>query len=168
MILNIFNFAAKKYQDMIQRIQTLYLILADLLLASLLFLPLAELTDKSGTFYHLNASGVFKDGVEGVFVQNNWPILGLISLILATIIFTIFQFRNRSLQIKLGYINILLLIGLMVLIYFFAWNSSNALGGSYALKLQTSFPLVAAVFTYLAIRGIVKDENLVKSIDRIR
>ena len=168
MILNIFNFAANKYQVMIQRIQTLYLIVADLLVVSLLFLPLAILTDKSGIFHHLNASGIFKDGVEGVAIQNSWPILGLISLIMVTIVFTIFQFRNRSVQIKLAYINILLLICLMVVIYFFAWNGSNALGGSFYFKLQTSFPLVAAVFTYLAIRGIVKDENLVKSIDRIR
>ncbi len=168
MILNIFNFAANKCRDMIQRIQTFYLIVADLLVASLLFLPLAVLTDKSGTFYHLNATGVFKDGVEGAAIQNSWPILGLISLIMVAIIFTIFQFRNRSGQIKLAYINILLLICLIVVIYFFAWNGSNALGGNYYLKLQTSFPLVAAVFTYLAIRGIARDENLVKSIDRIR
>ena len=168
MILNIFNFAANKYQDMIQRIQTLYLIVADLLVASLLFLPLAILTDKSGTFYQLNATGVFKDGVEGIAIQNSWPILGLISLIIVMIILTIVRFRNRSGQIRLAYVNILLLICLMLAIYFYAWNGSNALGGSYFFKLQASFPLVAAVFNYQAIRGIAKDDNLVKSIDRIR
>lgn len=153
---------------MIQRIQTLYLIVADLLVASLLFLPLAVLNDKSGTFYQLNATGIFKDGVVGAAVQNSWPILGLIGLIMVMIIITIVRFRNRSGQIKLAYFCILLLICLMVVIYFFAWNGSNDLGGSYYLKLQASFPLVAAVFTYLAIRAIAKDDNLVKSIDRIR
>jgi hypothetical protein len=60
------------------------------------------------------------------------------------------------------------MIALTAVISLYIWQYKNTLGGEYSLKVFSSFPLVSAVLVYLAIRGIVKDENLVKSIDRIR
>jgi hypothetical protein len=168
MIPNIFIFALNNKPRMIQRIQTLYLLIADFLVAILFFFPLSELADKEGIIYQYNIFGVIKEGVDGAVTQSSWPGFALVCLILFLLTSIIFQFRNRSRQIKLCYVAISLLLGLTAYFYFYTGQISTSFGGSYSLKVFFSFPLVAAGYVFLAIRGIAKDENLVKSIDRIR
>ena len=169
MIPNIFNFAANNYLYMIQRIQTLYLFIADLLVAMLFFVPFAEMSGKGGSLYRFDVSGVISEGAAGgEIMQRSWPVLILTCLILILLNLIIFQFKKRVRQMKLSYFTIFLLIGLTALIYFYVWKSNDLMGGSYSLKIFFTFPLIASVFVYLAIRGIAKDELLVKSIDRIR
>jgi drug/metabolite transporter (DMT)-like permease len=126
---------------MIQRIQTLYLLVADLLIATLFFLEI---------------------------VLNTWPLLALTCLIFALLFLIIFQYKNRPLQIKLSYLAMLLSVGLTGLFYFYVWKGNTLTGGNYTYKLSFTFPLLAAVCAWLASRGMIKDENLIKSIDRIR
>ena len=169
MIPNIFNFASNKYLQMIQRIQTLYLLIADLLIAILFFVPFAEIAGKDGGLYLLNVAGLQAEGTSlGAFQLKTWPLQILMVMILLGLILIIFQYRNRVWQIKLSYAAILLQIILSTLIGFYAWSGSTLAGGTFSLKIFFTFPLLAAVIVFLAIRGMVKDENLVKSIDRIR
>lgn len=151
---------------MIQRIQTLYLLIAELLIAMLFFVPFAELADKNGSLFQFSVFGVVQEGGANGIVQRCWPIFILVCLVLLVLNLIILNFKRRTMQIKLSYIVIFLMICLTGLVYYYV--SSNNPGGTFAFKIYASFPLVAAVFLYLAIRGIVKDENLVKSIDRIR
>ncbi len=169
MILNIFNFAIIKFLQMIQRIQTLYLLIANLLLATLIFLPLAEMVDKQGILYQLNMTGVTKEGAAGGGeLSSTLPVISLFCLIISMIMLIIFQYKSRARQIRLSYVVIFLLLALTGAVYFYIRQYDNTLGGEYSVNISASFPLIAAVLVYLAIRGIVKDENLVKSIDRIR
>ncbi len=169
MIPNIFNFAVNNYPYMLQRIQTLYLLIADLLVVALFFVPFAEIPGKEGSLYQFDLSGVISRGTAGSpMMHSSWPVLILACLILILINLTILQFKNRMRQMKLSYFTIVLLIGLTALIYYYVWKSSNLMGSSYSLKIFFTFPLIASVFVYFAIRGIAKDELLVKSIDRIR
>ena len=154
---------------MIQRIQTLYLFIAGLLLAILFFLPFAEMVDKQGILYQLNMTGVTREGAAGGGeLSSTLPVISLSCLIIVGIALIIFQFKNRARQIKLCYFVIFLLLALSGAIYFYIWQYYNSLGGEYSVNISASFPLIAVVLIYLAIRGIIKDENLVKSIDRIR
>ncbi|HWS00005.1 MAG TPA: DUF4293 domain-containing protein [Prolixibacteraceae bacterium] len=154
---------------MIQRIQTLYLFIAGLLVAMLFFLPLAEMVDKQGILYQLNVAGVTRDGAgDGGEVISALPLISLVCLVVVITMLTIFQFKNRVRQIRLSYLALFLMMALTAVISLYIWQYKNTLGGEYSLKVFASFPLVSAVLVYLAIRGIVKDENLVKSIDRIR
>lgn len=169
MIPNIFNFAENNYPYMLQRIQTLYLFIADLLVAILFFVPFAELVGKEGSLYRFDISGVIAGDVAGgAIMQRPWPILILTSLVLILLNLIIFQYKNRVRQMKLSYFTIIMLIGLTSLIYLYVWKYNDIMGGTYSLKIFITFPLIASVFVYLAIRGIAKDELLVKSIDRIR
>ncbi len=169
MIPNIFNFASNKYLQMIQRIQTLYLLIADLLIAILFFVPFAEIAGKDGGLYLLNVVGLQAEGTSlGAFQLKTWPLQILMVVILLGLILILFQFKNRILQIKLSYAAILFQIILSTLLVFYAWSGSTQVGGTYSLKIFFTFPLIAAVIVFLAIRGMVRDENLVKSIDRIR
>lgn len=152
---------------MIQRIQTLYLFIADLLIASLFILPLAEFAGKDGRLFLLTINGVFSDGNRDI-ISRSWPLLILVCLILILVTVAIFQYKNRIRQINISYLTVLLLIGLIAAIIFFIWRNNTILEGAYALKIYFTFPLISAIFIFLAIRGIAKDEHLVKSIDRIR
>jgi hypothetical protein len=169
MILNIFNFASNNYLIMIQRIQTLYLLIADLLIGVLFFVPFAEMMSNQGRSFLFNLSGIVSEAeASGTISQKSWPLFVLTCLIFALVIYIIFQYKNRVRQKQLSYLTIFLLIGLTATIFFSVWKCTNMLGGNYSMKIYAAFPLVAVVFVYLAIRGISKDEHLVKSIDRIR
>jgi len=169
MILNIFNFAASKSQNMIQRIQTLYLLIAALLVASLFFVPFAELTGKDGAQYLFNISGITVNSSNGsAILDSTWPVLVLVCLSLIILVISIFLFKNRITQIRVSYINISFLFGLKALMYYYTWSGNNLPAGGLHSKIYSTLPLIAAILVFIAIRNIRKDENLVKSIDRIR
>lgn len=154
---------------MIQRIQTLYLLAADLLIAILFFVPFAEMYGKGNKLFLFYLSGIISEGTgKGEVIQKSWPLLFLTCLVLLLVNLVIVQYKNRPRQINLSWLTIVLLLGLSSSIYFSVWKCNSLLGGNYSMKISFTFPLVAAVFVLLAIRSISKDEKLVKSIDRIR
>jgi len=154
---------------MIQRIQSLYLLIAVIFVGVLFFVPLAGLSGKEGDLFLVYLSGVVSESTaNGAINQKSWPLIIYACLVMLMLVWIIFRYGNRALQIRLSYIAILLLIGLTALIYYYVWSSQISLEGIFSLKIYFSFPLVSAVFVYLAIKGIAKDEKLIKSIDRIR
>ena len=154
---------------MIQRIQSLYLLIAAVFVGVLFFVPVAELSGKEGKLFLVYLSGVVSEGTaNGAAMAKTWPLLIIACLVLIFLVTTIFRYGKRVHQIKLCYLAIADLILLAGLIYFYVWKSQNDLGGIFSLKIYFTFPFMAAVFVYLAIKGIAKDEKLVKSIDRIR
>lgn len=136
---------------MIQRIQTVYLILAIFASAGLIFV-FSLWQDDLG-------QPVFAQDVMGVFLA----FLGsaVISLI------SIFLYKNRQLQFVLGRLNILL--NLILLGVFVYW--SLTLSGEMQVSekgIGILIPIVSIVFLVLANKAIKKDEDLVKSVDRLR
>ncbi|KAA1243562.1 DUF4293 domain-containing protein [Aquimarina sp. RZ0] len=136
---------------MIQRIQTVYLLLVGILSAGVMaILPYG--TDKNG---------------EALLAQDNFLVLGLYvgSAILALI--TIFLFKNRQLQFVLGRINILLnFILLGVFVYWSLTLSGETVVSEKGIGMM--IPVISIVLLVVANKAIKKDENLVKSVDRLR
>ena len=136
---------------MIQRIQTIYLVLAALVAAGLIFMiPVYSTADGEAVYAlaHLELLGMFMGSA-------------LLSLI------TIFLYKNRKLQFVLGRLNILLnFILLGVLIY----QSQILSGGAAAPEkgIGMLIPIISIVFIALANKAIKRDEDLVKSVDRLR
>lgn len=130
---------------MIQRIQTIYLFLAAIICIAFLFIPIAEadniITANSNT-------------ISGALCIAS----GLLSLI------TIFLYKNRKLQIRLCLIIISLLVFELASIYY----DVSQLSDEHTLKATIVTPLLAVIFLILALRGIRKDEQLVRSMDRFR
>ncbi len=154
---------------MIQRIQTLYLLISELLVAILFFVPLAEIAGKEGSIFRFNLKGIYPEGVENPeIIYGSWPVMLMSILTLFLLFFVITQFKNRIRQMRLATVSIFLLIGLFGLIFFYAWKSAQIIDGAYSLTLYSAFPIIAAILVYLAIRAIGRDEFLVRSIDRIR
>lgn len=146
---------------MIQRIQSLYLLLAAAAGVGTWFLNIwkATLSDNTVTYFKAQSSFI-------VFV--------VYMLIVALALFCIFLFKNRKLQFRLTILNIFLAIASIALQYFEVLNTANKLqeGGKHitdASYLPGAFlPVLILIFLFMAARGIYKDEKLIKSLDRLR
>jgi hypothetical protein len=147
---------------MIQRIQTLYLLLSTVLVGLLLFLPFAEIT-KDGVNYIFNFTGIL---LEGNVIWNGIAILALIGIILFSQVYAILNYKNRPGQIRVINYSMLGLVVLFGIFFITAYYSFN--GEQTSFKISHVFPVIAIILDYLALRGIKKDEALIRSIDRIR
>jgi hypothetical protein len=153
---------------MLQRIQTVYLLVVVALTVTMLFLPLAvlQLGDQLFTF---DATGVTTMAEQPELIYPTWGLfaLGVIISLLAFLI--IFLFKNRILQIRLCVFNSILMLGFYGLFAFFYWSVKGQMESvSMSFKFALSFPLISLILNYLAIRNIGADEALVRSLDRLR
>ncbi|WP_026935403.1 DUF4293 domain-containing protein [Christiangramia echinicola] len=136
---------------MLQRIQTIYLLLAAVVSAGLIFVfSLWE-----------NSAG------ESVYAQDVLIAFGMFLASAAISLVSIFMFKNRKLQFVLGRLNIIL--NLFLLGVFVYW--SLTLPGEMDISekgIGMFLPIISIVFIVLANKAIKKDEDLVKSVDRLR
>lgn len=152
---------------MIQRIQTLFLLLALVCMAIFYFVPFGslEMTTEAGiTDVPMGLYGV--DFGEEHY--STLPLLILLSFVVLTLVFTIFLFKHRVLQMRICVFNLILALGCSGLAFFFLYQASEKFATNYSTSILVVLPIVAAIFIALAIRGIAKDEALIRSIDRIR
>ena len=147
---------------MIQRIQTLYLLIIAALMAVTLFSGLAWF---AGDAFGLKTA-------EGELVQSTVYMGVLLALACALPLVTIFLFRRRLLQIRLCVVEMVLLLGSLVMegvYYFLSWRVfSDLTFHTQGFKPAIVLPLVCLLFAYLAARAIFRDELLVRAADRIR
>lgn len=152
---------------MLQRIQTLYLFIAFLISFVLYIWPIA-------VFKTIDAKVIlFVKGLQdkgGEVVANYYPYLILSGIISFLILFQILNFKKRIRQMQTGKVIIILILlwyvmgGVYVFNYFKTFDVFQ-----YGRPLIAAFaPLLIILFVYLANKSIKKDENLVRSVDRIR
>ncbi|WP_461487499.1 DUF4293 domain-containing protein [Pedobacter sp.] len=148
---------------MIQRIQSIWLLLAAFAILCMLLVPTVGLDTAKG-YYTLYGSGL---KMEGATTQTN-NIALLVSVVLAALIslVNVFNFRNRKLQIRIVSLNILLILALS----FWLSQLVKSVEGLKALDIEPGLflPLAAIIFSLLAIRAIKNDEKLIRSADRLR
>jgi hypothetical protein len=152
---------------MIQRIQTLYLLLATAMMSLTLFLPLATIV-YGGNELVLKAftlSGV--ESIEGTLPVYLGAFLAVTTALLLVIIFL---YKKRLVQIRLCVSTIVLLLGSAGLIGLYCYRLCDILSGDlvFTLGFASLMPIVAIIPVALAIRAIARDEALVRSLDRIR
>ena len=154
---------------MLQRIQTVYLLIIVALTIATLVLPLAVL-QYGDQLLSFDATGLSTMTAQPELIYPAWGLFILTAVIAIIALVTIFLFRKRVLQIRLCIFNALLMLGFYALLAFFAWTIKNQLGGevSMTVKIALSFPIINLILDYLAIRNIGADEALVRSLDRLR
>ncbi len=96
------------------------------------------------------------------------PQSGIMILILILSVTALFLFKKRKIQLKLaGVIILLIIVFIGLMLYHLFW-----VAGKYQADLVPGYkmfiPLLILVFGILAYRGIKRDENLVRSYDRLR
>lgn len=138
-------------KSMLQRAQTVYLILAAGVSAGLIFL--FDLWET-------------KEGVV-IFAKDNILYLSLFLGSAALSLISIFMYKNRKFQFVLGRLNIILNF---FLLGFFVYQSLNVSGETVVSEkgIGMFLPIISIVLLVLANKAIKKDEDLVKSVDRLR
>jgi len=155
---------------MIQRIQSLFLLLTSLL--SLLFLngKYLKFFNNSGTDIYMNFMGIWESqaGANPHIISSLIP-LSVIGLLICILSFSaIFLFKNRKVQLKAAVIVILLTIVFIgMALYYFFWVT-----GKFQAEPVPGFkmiiPFLMLISGILAYRGIKRDEKLVRSYERLR
>ncbi|MBT8311191.1 MAG: DUF4293 domain-containing protein [Flavobacteriaceae bacterium] len=136
---------------MIQRIQTVYLLLAAAVSGGLIFVFNLWTTVEEVKFFAIDNNMYF-----GMFIGSAiWSFI------------TIFMYSNRKSQFVMGRLNILLNL---ILLGFFVYQSLNLSGEALVSEkgIGMLLPILSIVLLVLANKAIKKDEDLVKSVDRLR
>ena len=157
---------------MIQRIQSVFLLLLALAMLSVLALPLWHkidgLTHQELT---LTAFGFQAKGLEVPATTGPVWVIGLLAAGAAAVAaFEIFQFRNRTRQLLLGTLNLLLITATLGATFYFSNKGEQMLNLKLEGQAQMGFylPTLALLLNLLANRFIRRDEQLVRSADRLR
>ncbi|MFN9666497.1 MAG: DUF4293 domain-containing protein [Bacteroidota bacterium] len=146
---------------MIQRIQTIWLLLASILsfvsLQTSFFSGIKPLPQ--------DAAGQPEPPYAQLTGMSNWLILAVTIVMALLALISIFLYKNRTLQLRVALAGLLCSVGLIFLYY---RETRQFLAGQGTLDLTALVVMVIPFLFFLAIRGIYKDEHLVKSVNRLR
>ncbi|OEK06332.1 DUF4293 domain-containing protein [Roseivirga misakiensis] len=165
---------------MIQRIQTVLLLCVAVCMGMVLaYFIWAEVNESNNTVSVMTAfkmevidtAGTLSDKSDDTVVSttSTWYI-GVLAIAASLVaIFSVFQFKNRLNQMKLGALNALLMAATLGL-SFYNISEFEKISPEIQGSIQAGFffPAAAMILNILANRFIRKDEKLVKSVDRIR
>lgn len=150
---------------MIQRIQSLFLalvVLSQVLVSQFSFASF----NKEGLAYTLTTSGILNSDGNPVLEDHKQLILTIIISVLA--IASVFLFKNRKLQIKATTILSYVILAQVAFIGTSIYRLSSDEIESFQIGTSSFLSVVSMILTMMASKAIKKDENLVKSVDRIR
>lgn len=151
---------------MIQRIQSVYLLLAFILVGLLFLFPFT--TFVAGGTYQLLLRGIISLNQEIANIRQPYWLSGLGAIVSILILATIFLYKNRKLQMYLCFTAIVLLLALNGSMYLISQKYQVFLNAEINYKFTVILPLVSAILVFLAYLSIKKDERLVRSLDRLR
>ena len=161
---------------MIQRIQTLYLLLVVILGTLLCFFPPVEFLLPEATDY------------VSLHAFDKWPLAVMPIAIPLLALVTIGLYKRRLLQARLNIMNVVLCLGYYALLALYvayivkgyepldAVNCQlstvncqlSTVNCEWYLTMWSAIPLVNVVLTMMATHRILKDEALVRAADRLR
>ena len=149
---------------MIQRIQSLWLLLASGAAVLMFFFPVIQLTPENALYIHQYDS-ISIAGIDN-FIQSGYIVAGLLGIIALLSFIGIFLYKKRALQIRICTFISLLVIFLVGLISYFSLSSGNKIAAT--IGLSAILPIIIFIFVLMARRALKKDEELIRSVDRIR
>ncbi len=154
---------------MLQRIQSLYLLTASVILLPLYSKVIAKLQISEDLFVNFYHNRMVGNNVELFAEVSTWPVSFLLSIIILITLISVFLYKNRMRQIRFCVFNIILQFGLVGLIYFYTKYFLHKSGGIQSVFMwPILLPFITIVLCYMAVKKIQKDESLVRSVDRIR
>ena len=150
----------------------MYLLLAAIAMAATYFFPLADAigSKDSLVLYTYKVISMVPDSnpaLPGFFM---WPMAGISGLVLIISIITLFMFKSRMRQLNVLRVAVILLIVLIALFFFYYTPELERVsGGLIGYSVPGAYlPVATFILFILAYRGIVADERLIRSADRLR
>lgn len=155
---------------MIQRIQSVFLLLVGV--AMVLCITMGSWSKTAqGQTAELNAFALTHTNGGQVVSTTSVVYIAILAAVAAAVaVFSIFQYRNRLRQILLGAINSLIMAGVLALLLYHSFKGADMFAPYDRGQYSTGFFAVvgALLCNMLANRFIRRDENLVRSADRMR
>ena len=168
-----------------QRKQTIYLFLASAILLVTYFVPLATFIGESNSLvlYIYQVVSLVPESGTGLSPYFILPLLTTVSLIILISFISIFLFKNRKSQLLFVRFTLLLVLIYIGLYFFHYLDKLEQISGGLAsyefginipgigMQIPTVIfilPLVSAMLLMMASRGIISDEKLIQSADRLR
>ncbi|MEJ7560199.1 MAG: DUF4293 domain-containing protein [Pedobacter sp.] len=152
---------------MIQRIQSIWLLLASITIFLLFIIPVAS-SNEAGKEFWIKATGLYQSENGATTKLTSFTPLTISVIAVGVMcIAIIFSYKKRTVQKRLC----LALMVMVVSLSFWIFNYIQQIpGGSSNTSFNpgVALPVLAIVFCALAIRGITKDEQLLRSADRLR
>lgn len=143
----------------IQRIQSLYLLLASILMIVFAFMPVIELRSDAGVFF-IGALPL------GKISMVSYVLLCLDVLISVLSVIVIFMYKNLKQQIKVTNVLLLLVVALLVTIgVMMVTQHGHAVA---IMQWPIAFPFVSMVLVMMASKGMKHDKKLLSDSERIR
>lgn len=153
---------------MIQRIQSVYLLLVAILMGITAFSPLFVFGGSTGYFDFLSY-GIIAQSADSIVVKPTYGVVTMAGLSALLAFVNIFLYKKRKVQIRVGYLTSLLIVLFYVTLatyfYFIGNKYGEDLSGIY---YGIVLPIIALIINMLAVYKVKKDEKLVRSLDRIR
>ena len=168
---------------MIQRIQSIFLLLVTISLFSTYFFPLSEkivytnennimaIQEKETLYiYELVYEEYISENDPSAILYPRPYILVLIFIAGGLSFYSIFQYNNRINQIKIGAINSIIMSVTIAIILYELFYKEVMIKNTFDVNILISFYLIftALIFNSIANRFIKKDEILVNESNRIR
>lgn len=144
---------------MIQRIQSVYLLLATLISGGLIFVLNLWLNELGDKFFVMDSFST------GNVLLVTMAVLFFVSACITGI--AIFKFKNRKLQFVLGRVTILINFLILGILVYYSQNLSGEIQISEK-GIGLFIPIFTILLVVMANKAIKKDEELVKSVDRLR
>jgi hypothetical protein len=158
-------------QNMIQRKQSIFLLIVAVMMSWSLIRPYAQLALRDGNSLVFFSLGIEKHAnmIAPEYIKYTVPLFVLILLTGALNLINIFLYTRRILQIRLCIVSaVLLIIITLTMLYYYTMAKYSNDYYFHTYRLAAIFPLIGIIMNFLAFRGINHDEALVKSYDRIR
>lgn len=164
---------------MIQRVQTVLLLIIAIAMAMMPFTNIwGELDATTNQLRVLSGfqlevidtNGTLNDPSDDTVIssQSTWYIGSLAILASLVAFVSIFSFKNRLNQMKLGALNALIMAGILGISFYTIYANEPLIDGQGSITTGFYLPAGAMMLNILANRFIRKDEKLVKSVDRLR
>ena len=159
---------------MLQRVQTVYMLAAAVAILMLLLFPLATFMLPDAT-YSMTALGLTSLTPEVPFDRMNWALLALVVVMMALPLVAIFMYRNRKRQLR-----VLIYTAVLYVVYYgfyffechhYATSLAAASTGAAQVAhnyVMLAMPALGVFCCVMAMRGVIFDEALVRSLERLR
>ena len=147
----------------IQRIQSVYLLIAVILMVIFAFFPALsfQLGDKTVLY------GALESGRAGL-MHINPLLLTLIILISVLALIDIFQFKNLQRQMTVCFVDIIIGLAMLIAICIQAFYVGNRDGWTVTWQWYLLLPIFSIVFLMLAHKAMSRDKKMLRDSDRLR
>jgi hypothetical protein len=154
---------------MIQRVQSLFLLLTILL--SVLF-PVGVIIrfSEGANEIFLRYDGISKaaQGTDAESLKQIFPLTVLMLIIPFLSMIIIFLYKKRKLQMRLIVFLIILIVAEIIALGYYVFYIAGSFNAELTFGIKLIIPALMLISSLLAYRFIKKDEDLVRSYDRLR